>query len=210
MPVALVRVDLHVHTAASFDCQSAPIQVARRSQRLGLGPVFVTDHDTIEGALRLRTEAPDLEVVVGQEITTTHGELIGLFLQEAIPSGLEPAEAVRRIKTQGGLVYLEHPFDNFRRRLRQESIEELAEEFDVVEVWNARSSQEMNEKAEDLALTLGVPFGAGSDAHRLEEIGSVHLEMEAFKGPAEFLVALGEARIVHRPKGLFSRLLPGR
>jgi predicted metal-dependent phosphoesterase TrpH len=208
--VALIRVDLHLHTSASFDSQSDPLQVARRCQSLGLGPVFVTDHDTIDGALRMRAEVPEVEVVVGEEIATTRGELIGLFLQEAIPTGLQPADAVREIKAQGGLVYLEHPFDNFRRRLQQESIEELADEFDIVEVWNARSSQEMNEKAEDLALTLGVPFGAGSDAHRLEEIGSVHLEMEAFAGPTEFLLALGAGRIVRRPRGFFARLLPSR
>ena len=207
----MVRVDLHVHTSGSFDCKAEPVQVARRCRSLGLGPVFVTDHDTVEGALKMRAQAPEVEVVAGQEITTTRGELIGLFLEETIPAGLEPAEAVKRIRAQGGLVYLEHPYDSFRRRLAEESIVELADEFDIVEVWNGRSSREMNERAEELALTLGVPFGAGSDAHRLEDIGSVHLEMEAFQGPADFLAKLAEARIVHPPRGFLSRVarLPG-
>ncbi|HUY24988.1 MAG TPA: PHP domain-containing protein [Candidatus Saccharimonadales bacterium] len=202
----MIRVDLHIHTSASFDCQSDPVQVAKRCRSLGLAPIFVTDHDSIEGALRMRKEVEDVEVVIGQEITTTRGELIGLFLNEAVPGGLEPGDAVREIKAQGGLVYLEHPYDASRRRLQQESIEELADEFDIVEVWNERSSRELNERAKDLALTLGVPFGAGSDAHRLEEIGSVHLEMADFEGPEEFLRVLADARIVHKPKNLFERL----
>jgi predicted metal-dependent phosphoesterase TrpH len=202
---------MHVHTSASFDCRSEPLQVARRSQKLGLGPVFVTDHDTIDGALQMRAQAPEVEVVVGQEISTARGELIGLFLGETIPAGLEPAEAVKRVRDQGGLVYLEHPYDSFRRRLAEDSIVELADQFNIVEVWNGRSTKQMNEKAEDLALTLGVPFGAGSDAHRLEDIGCVYIEMQAFKGAADFLAKLAEAQIVHPRRGFLSRLarLPG-
>src|SRR5437868_6691252 len=89
-----MRVDLHLHTSASFDSKVEPQAVAERCMKLGLSPIFVTDHNTIDGALRLRSEMPGLEVVVGQEISTTRGEIIGLFLDRAVPAGLEPADAV--------------------------------------------------------------------------------------------------------------------
>jgi len=205
IPSALVRVDLHVHTSASFDCEVEPLQVARRCHSLGLGPVFITDHDTIDGGLRIRSEAPAIEVVIGQEITTTRGELIGLFLERPIPAGMEPAEAVSEIKAQGGLVYLQHPYDAFRRRLEADAITEIADQIDIVETWNGRSSKEQNLLAEDLALTLAVPFGAGSDAHTLDEMGSVYVELGAFEGPAEFLGSLAAGRVIIKPRRLLMR-----
>ncbi len=78
----------------------------------------MTDHDTIEGALRLK-ELSDLPVIVGEEIMTAQGELIGLFLREPVPPGMSAVETVEAIRGQGGLVYLPHPKDPFRRRLRR-------------------------------------------------------------------------------------------
>ncbi|HUY24428.1 MAG TPA: PHP domain-containing protein [Candidatus Saccharimonadales bacterium] len=201
----MVRVDLHVHTSASFDCAAEPLQVARRCRSLGLVPVFITDHDTIEGGLRIRSEAPDIEVVIGQEITTTRGELIGLFLERPIPPGMEPAEAILEVKAQGGLIYLQHPYDSSRRRMEPDAIREIADQVDIVEVWNGRSNEEQNRLAEDLALTLGLPFGAGSDAHRLDEVGSVYIELPAFDGPKTFLEGLAAGRVVTRPRRLLLR-----
>lgn len=137
-----------------------------------MNPIFVTDHHTIEGGLRLRSETPEVEVVIEQEITTSHGELVGLFLEQAVPPGLEPAEAIKHIRGQGGLVYLEHPYDHYRRSLAQEAIAELADQFDIVEVWNGRSSREQNEKAEDLAVTLGVPGRTHTASRRSVRSGS--------------------------------------
>jgi len=157
----------------------------------------LTDHDTIDGALALRAQEPD-GVVVGQEVTTTEGELIGLFLEQAIPARLPPDEVVRRIRAQGGLVYLQHPYDAWRRRLRETAVERLAGEIDVVEVFNGRSPDEANRRAEELCATLRAAAGAGSDAHTLAEIGSAYVEMEAFRGAADFLVKLRDATIVRR------------
>jgi predicted metal-dependent phosphoesterase TrpH len=147
---------------------------------LGLSPVFLTDHDTIDGALKLR--AADVRVVVGEEIATADGELIGLFLNEAIPAGLPAREAVRRIKGQGGLVYLEHPYDSSRRHL--------------TEVFNGRSDEKANRRAKELCATLGAAPGAGSDAHTVGEIGSVYVEMDDFVDATSFLAGLHKARIV--------------
>jgi predicted metal-dependent phosphoesterase TrpH len=190
----LIRVDLHVHSSASFDCKIEPERVAARCRQLGLSPVFLTDHDTIDGALKVR--AAGVRVVVGEEIATAEGELIGLFLSERIPAGLSSREAVVRIKAQGGLVYLEHPYDSFRRHLSEEAIEKLADMIDIVEVLNGRSDFETNRRARDLCETLGAAPGGGSDAHTLGEIGSVYVEMEEFKGASDFLSNLSGSRIV--------------
>jgi predicted metal-dependent phosphoesterase TrpH len=165
---------------------------------LGLSPIFLTDHEGIAGAQSL-VDAGEM-AVIGQEILTTEGELIGLFLKEAIPSRLSPEETVDSIKEQGGLVYLEHPFDTSRRNLREEAIERIAGQIDIVEVFNGRSEPEINRRAEELRSTLGVAAGAGSDAHTLREIGYVYVEMEAFDGPHDFLAKLRNGHVVTRGK----------
>jgi predicted metal-dependent phosphoesterase TrpH len=135
-------------------------------------------------------------VVVGEEVMTTGGELIGLFLKEAVPAALAPKEAALRIKSQGGLVYLEHPYDTFRRHLSEEAIETIADLIDIVEVFNGRSDEKANRRADDLCGILGAAPGAGSDAHTVSEIGSVYVEMEDFEGASDFLAKLHEAKIV--------------
>jgi len=192
-------VDLHLHSSASFDCRIPPLEIARRCGQLGLSPIFLTDHEGIDGARSL-IEAGEPSVI-GQEILTSEGELIGLFLKEPVPSRLSPEATVDAIKGQGGLVYLEHPYDSGRRNLREEAIERIAEQIDIVEVFNGRSQPDINRRAEELRSTLGVPGGAGSDAHTLAEIGRVFVEMEAFDGPHDFLVKLRSGRIVTQPKG---------
>jgi predicted metal-dependent phosphoesterase TrpH len=171
-----------------------PERVASTCRKLGLSPVFLTDHDSIDGALELRVA--DVRVVVGEEVATADGELIGLFLNEAIPAGLPATEAVRRIKDQGGLVYLEHPYDSSRRRLREEAIERVADLIDIVEVFNGRSDEKANRRAKELCATLGAAPGAGSDAHTIGEIGTVYVEMDDFVDATSFLDGLRKARIV--------------
>src|SRR2546421_442509 len=207
----IVKVDLHLHSSASFDCHVAPLDVARRCRQLGLSPIFLTDHEGIAGAQSL-LEAGE-PAVIGQEILTTEGELIGLFLKQAVPSRLSPEMTVDAIKDQGGLVYLEHPYDTGRRNLREEAIERIAGQIDIVEIFNGRSQPEINRRAAELRSSLGVPAGAGSDAHTLAEIGGVYVEMEAFEGAQDFLQKLRGGRIITHPRRWVmaaQRLLNGR
>jgi predicted metal-dependent phosphoesterase TrpH len=163
-----------------------------------LSPVFLTDHETIEGAVHLWRDDP-WGVVVGQEVMTSEGELIGLFLERRVASRLPPEEAVNQIKAQGGLVYLQHPYDRFRRALSEAAIERIADRVDIVEVHNGRSDAEANEKAQELCAIIGAVAGAGSDAHTLEEIASMYVEMEEFEDAQDFLKKLQQATIIRNP-----------
>src|SRR2546427_1166957 len=167
----MVRLDLHVHSSASFDGRVPPIEIARRCRQLGLSPIVLTDHDTIDGARSLM-EAGE-HVVVGQEILTSAGELIGLFLKEVVPKQLSPEEATAAVKAQGGLVYLEHPYDTGRRNMREEAIERIADQIDIVEGFNGRSQAEINRRAEGLRSSRGDPPGRGCDAPHPAANGSV-------------------------------------
>jgi predicted metal-dependent phosphoesterase TrpH len=191
----LVRVDLHLHSSASFDCSVTPERVAAKCRQLGLAPVFLTDHDSIQGALGLQATG-EFRVVAGEEVMTTDGELIGLFLEEAIEPGLSALETAGRIKDQGGLVYVEHPYDMYRRPINEETIERIADLIDVVEVYNSRSDARANQRAQDLCDTLGAAAGAGSDSHTLDTIGSAYVEMEDFTGAGDFLDKLRRGKIV--------------
>jgi predicted metal-dependent phosphoesterase TrpH len=170
--------------------------VAARCRQLGLSPVFLTDHDTIAGAARLQAIGRE-RVVIGEEVMTNAGELIGLFLERPIQRGLTPLETAFEIKAQGGLVYLEHPYDPFRRHLSEENIESIAHLIDIVEIFNGRSEEQANHRAQDLCDILDATPGAGSDAHSLKEIGFGYVDMDDFDGAQDFLVKLRGAKIGH-------------
>jgi predicted metal-dependent phosphoesterase TrpH len=153
--------------------------VVRAAAERGLTHLAITDHERIDGALeaqaRAATEAPGLQVLIGQEIRTTTGDVIGVFLREAIPPGLPAAEAVAAGQDQGGLVGIAHPFDRFRGSLgRGETVafEALARSIDWIETWNARIRVgDGNMRAAELAARLEIPGVAVSDAHTLLEVG---------------------------------------
>jgi predicted metal-dependent phosphoesterase TrpH len=151
----------------------------RAAAARGLTHLAITDHDRIDGALEARTlaetEAPRLTLIVGQEIRTTAGDLIGLFLHEAVPVGLPPSEAIAAVHAQGGLVGIAHPFDRFRGsvgRGEAAALEEVAAQVDWIEAWNARLMLgDGNARAAELAVRSGKPGIAVSDAHTTLEVG---------------------------------------
>jgi len=138
-------------------------------------------------------------VVVGQELRTWAGEEIGLFLSERLPYGLRPDETVERIRAQGGLVYVPHPFDPTRHCLRASVLDELVatRRVDAIEVFNAKTSlSHLNERARAYAEEHDLPGGAGSDAHEPSAVGAAYLEMPDFDGPADFLDAMRRGAVV--------------
>ena len=196
-PVAW-RMDLHLHTSASKDCLSEPAAVVERARAVGLDRIAITDHDEIEGAFEAHRLAPDL-VIVGEEIRTGEGlDLIGLFLSERIPPGGSFRDVAAEIRSQGGVVYLPHPFDA-RRGATTHFLADVVDCIDVVEGFNARIHDPgRNDRALRWAHSHGLPVGAGSDGHTLGEIGRATVIVPSFDGPAEFVRALRSARIEGR------------
>lgn len=204
----MFKIDLHVHTRYSYDVFTPLQAVVWACRRREIDCLAVTDHNEIEGGLRLREMAP-FEVVVGEEVRTTEGEIIGLFLEERIPPGLSPEETIDEIRRQGGVVYLPHPFGGKHRRsgFIRRRLEELVARVDVVEGFNARNRDPACDRlALDFARAHNLPVGAGSDAHTPFELGNAYVEMEPFRTPQQFLSHLTSAQIRGRRTPLWMRL----
>ena len=203
-PSGWVRLDCHLHTAASGDARTTLDELAERVEAEHLDVVCITDHHSIEAALAAVCRELGVRVIVGEEIRTPAGELIGLFLSERIPYVLPVAEVVHRIKAQGGLVYAPHPFDPIRAGMRRTGLESLTArgDLDIVEVFNAKiADQTQNLEAVEFAERHDLAPGVGSDAHDPEGVGAAYIEVPDFDGPAEMLAALRRGRVVgqHRP-----------
>ncbi len=199
LPPGWVRVDCHLHTVASGDAVTTLDQVAERALAERIDVVCITDHNETRAATEAAaTWNSAVRVIVGEEIRTQAGEIIGLFLTERVPYVLPVAEAVARIREQGGLVYLPHPFDPVRGSLGPAAGRLCAEGMaDIVEVFNAKiADHAVNDEAAALASRWGLPAGAGSDAHDPPGVGAAYLEMPDFAGPADFMAALSSARVV--------------
>jgi predicted metal-dependent phosphoesterase TrpH len=202
--------DLHCHTRASFDSLARPADVVRIAAERGLTHLAITDHDRIDGALEARAAAPPgLTVLVGQEIRTTDGDLIGVFLTEPIVSGLAPIEAIGAVRAQGGLVGVPHPFDRFRGSLgRVERLADLAPLVDWIEVHNARLIGSGNERAAAFARDHGLPGVAVSDAHSTLEVGVAYAVVDGDPStPTGLLAALGTAELVRGRGSYIVRLI---
>lgn len=172
-----MRLDLHNHTSFSADGGLAPGELLSEAKSHGLDCIAVTDHNTVRGALGalgLSEADPSLpRVIPGVEVFTRDGEVIGLYIREDIPKGTSLQEAVGRIREQGGIVYLPHPYDVFRRGAVSGGERDHAAQFaDVVEVSNGRAlGPRAGTKSSRLAALHGKSRGAGSDAHRKREVG---------------------------------------
>lgn len=192
-----MRMDLHCHTEASHDCVTPLQSVLRRCRQQYIAVQAITDHNQIRGALELRemaTAPGDPLIIVGEEVTTDEGEIIGLFLEELIPEGLPVEEVIDRIREQGGLVLLPHGFDPLKaNRLSPVARERVRDEIDIVEVFNARVSHpRRNSDAATWAAEHGLPASSGTDAHIASALGTSWVETpeRQIKGPPDLVEAL--------------------
>lgn len=189
------KVDLHSHTIFSRDCMTRPEDAIARARAIGLDRLAITEHNNIAGALAAKKLDPEL-IIVGEEIKTTHGEIIAWFVSEEVPRGLSPEETVRRLRDQGAVISIPHPLDSLRHSaMGLENVLGVIEQVDALEVLNARCVRPVdNDAARSLAAAHGKLMTAGSDAHIPFELGSCYLEMPPFDdNPASFLAALAGA-----------------
>jgi predicted metal-dependent phosphoesterase TrpH len=203
-------IDLHCHTRASFDSLASPSAVVRAAAARGLTHLAITDHDRIDGAIEAREAAgTELTVIVGEEIRTADGDLIGLFLEAAIPPGLPTLDAIAAVREQGGLVGIPHPFDRFRGSLlRDARMASLAPLVDWVEAYNARLIGGGNELAAEFARANSLPGVAVSDAHSVLEVAVAYSALTGDPStPAGLLAALASVEVVPGRSSVLARVL---
>lgn len=198
-----IRMDLHLHTRGSWDSLSDPEAVLDRAERHGIRRIAITDHNSLAVASEMAERHPE-RVIPGEEVKTAEGvDVIGLYLHEEIPKGTPAEETCIRIREQGGIVYLPHPYA--RGKGGSGALAEiLVPHLDVVEVFNARlRSRERNERAGRLADRHGLLRSAGSDAHTVGEIGNAWVELPDHPNePEAFLDSLRDATVHGRRAGL--------
>ena len=203
-------VDLHCHTRGSFDSLTDPVAAVRAAASRGLTHLAITDHERIDAAQRARDAAPPgLAVIIGEEVRTADGDLICLFLEHVVPGGLPVLETIARVREQGGLVGIPHPFDRFRGSMfRAGVLEGIVEQVDWIETHNARIVGSGNERALAFAREHRIPGMAVSDAHSILEIGVAYTVLEGDPSTAAgLLAALPSARVVPGRASYVARVL---
>lgn len=197
-------VELHCHTSASVDSLVPVAKYLSRCKALGIDKIAITDHNEINAAQSAKAMAPDM-VIVGEEIQTTKGELIAYFVSEWVPPELDPMETILRLREQGAVISIPHPFDPFRGRDWQPGdLEELAPYVDAVETFNSRCyGNKANLDAADFARRYGLLETVGSDAHTIRELGRARLQMPDFSDAESFRAALRQAEKITQLSPLF-------
>ncbi len=199
-----IKADFHVHSIASPDSLSKGEDLYARAKKLGLGKLIITDHNTIAEAVRLQKAHPDF-VIVGEEILTTKGEILAIFVKEELPKGIDPPEAFKRLKDQGAFISLSHPYAHMRHGWTEAEMEEYLPYLDAIETANARNSKEMNQSAVRFAADHGLNGTAGSDAHGLRELGAMGLSLPDFSTADELRAAIRKAEVFGRESSILVR-----
>lgn len=170
----MYKIDLHTHSEASPDGGISAEKYAYALQNETLDYIAITDHDRIDFALGLHNALGD-KIIVGQEITTNEGEIIGLYLKESVKAHTSAKKAATSIRAQGGLVYIPHPFETTRKGLQQETLDRIVDLIDIVEVQNGRAiSKKQSIQAATWAKIHGKTGAASSDAHGAKGLGHTY------------------------------------
>jgi predicted metal-dependent phosphoesterase TrpH len=192
-----LKIDLHVHTCYSRDSSITLQQVVSFAKKRGLDGVAVTDHNTVEGALKMKTR--DILVVPGIEVSTSNGHLLGINVTTPIPAKLGIEETIRLIHEAGGIAVAPHPTAFYKsppsRRVSS---------YDAVEVMNASSVpfSVLTHYSRKFAEGLGLPQTGGSDSHYAPEIGSAYTVVEADAAVDEIISAIKKGNVYPMGRGI--------
>lgn len=170
----MLRIDLHTHSTDSPDGGISRLQYQKALHSGMLDIAAVTDHNSLYFARLLQQEFGN-RIIVGEEIMTTAGEIIGLYLEEAVPKGLSPLDTVKRIKQQDGIVYIPHPFETVRSGLPIQALDKIVEYVDIVEIYNGRAFFQNKSKQAVVWARMHAKAGAASsDAHGFKGLGKTY------------------------------------
>jgi len=191
----VLSVELHCHSAASYDGRDSVDLLLEQAAAIGLDAIAVTDHDEITASLEAVERAPlyDLVGIPGLEISTAAGHVLALGIEEHIPPALTFADTLARIREAGGLAVVPHPFQELRHGVLAEIGRDELADADAIEVYNSRLfTGRSNRQARRFARKRDLPMTAGSDAHIAEMVGRAVTKVD----PPEVSVSgvLGEIR----------------
>ena len=204
----MFKVDFHTHSVASPDGSLTLEQYKQMLNSKRLDCIAVTDHNSIEFAQELHKELGP-KIIVGEEITTKAGEVIGLFLTKEVPADLALAETIRLIQEQGGLVYIPHPFETVRKGISEAELDSVAAEVDIMEVYNGRAVfQNRSDDSQTWADLHLVPGVASSDSHGLAGWGRTYTWVSEMPTRENLLSLLKNAEYTHASPGLRGMLYP--
>jgi predicted metal-dependent phosphoesterase TrpH len=192
----MVSVDFHCHTIYSKDSLTRPESLIAASHIRKLDRVVITDHNTIAGAIAAAALDPEL-VIIGEEIMTTHGEILASYVTDEILPGLSPRETITRLRDQGAFISISHPFDFSRSGAwKVKDLLEITPLVDAIEIFNARSiTPGSNKRALEFAHEYNLAGTAGSDAHTALELGAARMVLPQFAGPDELRIAICEGKV---------------
>ncbi len=176
-----MKIDLHCHTLYSYDGASSPERIIKRAIEMGLDGIAITDHENAKGwqeALEMGKKMNFL-VVLGEEMKTNKGDVLGLFMKEQIDGyKKDPRWVMEEIKKQGGLVIIPHPFHGIERF--KDDMEKYLDLIDGIEVFNGRKPMSSpDKKAYEFAKKHNLAMTGGSDSHYYKGVGCAYTECEA-------------------------------
>lgn len=194
-----MKADLHIHSDFSYNGLPSPKQIVDFAISKGLGCIAICDHRTIKGAweaLNYAKSKPIL-VIVGIEVKSREGDILGLNVKEEIEDNLSAKETIEKIIKQNGMAVIPHPFDYFSPFLGLENLTDFLKEKKVaIEILNASLLFDFcNFEAKQFAEKFDLPFIVGSDAHSLDFIGKAYLEVEEKKLPEEILGQIKQKKV---------------
>ena len=180
-----MKLETHVHTKYSKDSLLCFWPLYLKCLVLKIEYIAITEHNNVYGGIEFRKfcekHGNKVHVIVGEEILTNAGEIIGLYLKENIEHGLSPKETINEILKQGGIVYVPHPFDTNRQRtvLLEKEIEKNREYIDCIEIHNGRNMSSIYDiEQKKIAIKYGITAVIGSDAHTWIEIGRNYMKVD--------------------------------
>jgi len=202
------KIDLHTHSVASPDGGISAEQYAKALNSGLLDYIAITDHDRIDFALGLN-KALGERIIVGEEISTSQGELVGLYLNTLVKPGQTAIATARAIKDQGGLVYIPHPFETVRSGIGREVLDSIADLVDIVEVHNGRAlAQNFSSKAAAWAKSNGKSGASSSDAHGFKGLSFSYSNIEEKPSRDSLVKMLRMTNLAHRRAPFFTLLYP--
>jgi predicted metal-dependent phosphoesterase TrpH len=187
----VLTVELHAHSAASYDGRDPVEFLLEQAAAVGLDALAVTDHDTFEASQRAAELAPEFGLVgiPGMEVTSDAGHVLALGISEAIPAGLSFEDTLDRIHEAGGIAVVPHPFQKSRSGVAPNITAEQLATADAIEVYNSRLlTGRANRKAKSFAQRHGLPQTAGSDAHISELVGQAVTAVDAEAATADAII----------------------